>query len=154
MPLTHTHAADMVAHLATLDPDATTASTVTTEWVDVGDFHTIMATVMVGTLGASATVDAKLEQATSAAGAGAKDITGAEITQITQAGTDQSDTEAIISLQADALDVDNAFRYVRLSVTVGTATSDVAGYIVGVGSRVGPASDANASTVGEVVRVG
>ena len=149
---THVHASDNVAHLATIDPDATTASTVTSEWVDASEFHTLMAVVLAGTLGSSATVNAKLEQATSAAGAGAKDISGAAITELTQAGTD-SDTESIISLQTDALDVDGGFRYVRLSVTVAVATSDIAGYIIGVSPRVGPASDWNASSVNEVVRV-
>lgn len=151
--LTHVHAADNVAVVATIDPDVTTASTVTSDWVDASDWHTILAVVMAGTLGTNATVDAKLEQATSAAGAGAKDISGSGITQMTQAGTDQSDTQAVISLQTDALDVDNGFQYVRLSITVGTATSDAGGIVLGVAPRVGPASDNDLASVGEIVRV-
>ena len=151
--LTHVHAADNVAVVATIDPDVTTASTVTSDWVDMSDFHTILAVVLAGTLGTNATVDAKLEQATSAAGAGAKDISGTDITQLTQAGTDQSDTQAVISLQSDALDVDNGFQFVRLSITVGTATSDAGGIILGVAPRVGPATDNDLASVGEVLRV-
>lgn len=152
MPLVHVHAADSVAVVASIDPDAYGASTVTSGWVDVSDFHSIMAVVQAGTLGSSATLDAKLEQATSAAGAGAKDVAGAAITQLTQAGTD-SDKQAVISLQTDAIDVDGGFRFIRLSITVGTATSDAGGVVLGVPARVGPASDLNAATVDEVVRV-
>jgi len=151
--LTHVHAADNVAVAATIDPDVTAASTVTSDWVDMSDYHTILAVVMAGTLGTNATVDAKLEQATSAAGAGAKDISGTDITQLTQAGTDQSDSQAVISLQSDALDVANSFQFVRLSITIGTATSDAGGIILGVAPRVGPASDNDLASVAEVVRV-
>jgi hypothetical protein len=151
--LTHVHAADNVAVLDVIDPDATTASTVTTGWVDASDFHTLMAVVMAGTLGTSATIDAKLEQANTSTGGAAKDVSGSDITQMTQASTDQSDTQAVISMQCDALDVDNDFQWVRLSITVGTATSDVGGILLGVAPRVGPADDNDGSTVGEVVRV-
>lgn len=151
--LTHVHAADNVAVVATIDPDVTTASTVVSDYVDASKFHTLLAVIMAGTLGSSATLDAKLVQATSSAGAGAKDITGAAITQLTQAGTDASDTQAVISLQTDALDVANDFQFVAISLTVGTATSDAGAIMLGVAPRVGPASDNDLASVGEVVRV-
>lgn len=151
--LTHVHAADNVALIATIDPDAYSADTYTSDWVDASDFHTLLAVVAAGTLGTNATIDAKLEQADTAAGGNAKDVSGSDITQMTQAGTDQSDTQAVISVQNDALDVDNGFRWVRLSITVGTATSDAAGFILGTAPRVGPADDNDLASVGEVVRV-
>lgn len=150
--LTHVHAADNAAILATIDPDAYGASTEVSDWVDASKFHQILAIVMAGTLGSSATLDAKLRQATSAAGAGAKDITGAAITQLTQAGTD-SDKQAIMSLNTDALDVANGFQYVALSMTIGTATSDAGGLIIGLAPRVGPASDNDLASVDEIVRI-
>lgn len=140
---------ERAALLAAIDPDVTTASTVNSGWVDASKFHTLMAVVMAGTLGTSATVDAKLEQATSAAGAGAKDISGAAITQLTEAGTD-SDKQALINLRTDELDVDGGFSFVRLSITVGTATSDAAGLLWGFDPRFGPASDFDAATVAEI----
>lgn len=150
--LTHVHAADNAAVLAVIDPDAYGASTEVSDWVDASQFHQILAIVMAGTLGSSATLDAKLRQATSAAGAGAKDITGAAITQLTQAGTD-ADKQAIMSLDVDALDIAGGFRYVALSMTIGTATSDAAGLIIGLAPRVGPASDNDLASVDEIVRV-
>jgi hypothetical protein len=130
-----------------IDPDAYSASTVTSGWIDMGMFEAIMATVMVGTMGTSATVDAKLEQATDAAGTGAKDVTGKAITQLTQAGTD-SDKQAIIECRSDELDVNNSFTHVRLSVTIGTAACDAGAIVHGVAARY---QQDNAATVDEIV---
>lgn len=131
-----------------IDPDAYGASTVTSGWVSMVTFGAIQAIVMAGTLGSSATLDAKLEQASDGSGTGAKDITGKAITQLTQAGTD-SDKQAIINCRADELDVDNGFTHVRLSMTVGTATSDAGGLVLGHFARYAPAADIAA--VDEVV---
>ncbi len=143
---------ELVALVATIDPDATAASTVTSDWADAGDFEAMMAVVYAGTLGTSATVDAKIEQATDSSGTGAKDLASSDITQLTQAGTD-SDKQAIIQFRAEDLDVANDFRFCRLSITVGTATSDVGGSVYGVCPRYAPASDLDLSTVDEIVTV-
>lgn len=141
---------ELAAVVGVIDPDALAASTVTTGWVSMRDFGAVLAIVMAGTLGASATLDAKLEQATSSGGAGAKDIDGKDITQLTQAGTD-SDKQVLINCRAEELDVDNGFSYVRLSMTVATATSDCGGLLLGMFPARGPASDFDAATVDEIV---
>lgn len=131
-----------------IDPDAYAASTVTSGWVSLVTYEAIQAIVMAGTLGSSATLDAKLEQASDSGGTGAKDITGKAITQLTQAGTD-SDKQAIINCRSDELDVANGFTHVRLSMTIGTATSDAGGIVLGHYARYQPATDL--SSVDEVV---
>lgn len=131
-----------------IDPDANAAATYTTAWVHMGTFEAIQAIVMAGTLGSSATLDAKLEQAADSSGTGAKDISGKAITQLTQAGTD-SDKQAIINCRSDELDVANGFDYVRLSMTVGTATSDSGAVVLGHHARYQPATDL--TSVDEVV---
>lgn len=141
---------ELAAVVGVIDPDALGASTVTTGWVNMRNFGAVMAIVMAGTLGTSATLDAKLEQATSSGGAGAKDIDGKDITQLTQAGTD-SDKQVVINCRAEELDVDNGFAYVRLSMTVATATSDCGGLLLGLFPARGPASDFDAATVDEIV---
>jgi hypothetical protein len=141
---------DRVAVVGNIDPDVYTAGTYTTGWVDMAKFGAIMAIVQAGTLGSSATLDAKIQQATSAAGAGAKDITGKAITQLTQAGTD-SDKQAIINLFADELDINNGFTHVQLSITVGTATSDAGAIVLGLDPRKDVASASDATTVDEIV---
>jgi len=141
---------ESVAVLGVIDPDATAASTVTTDWGDMSKFETCMAIVMAGTLGSSATLDAKLEQASDSSGTGAKDITGKSITQLTQAGTD-ADKQAIINVRAEELDIDNSFNHVRLSVTVAVATSDAGGILLGLNPRHAPASDNDLASVDEIV---
>ena len=143
---------DTTAVVGAIDPDANAAATYETGWIDMADFAWVMAIIMAGTLGSSATLDAKLEQAQDGSGTGAKDVDGSDITQLTQAGTD-SDKQAIIQCCAEDLDLENDFTHVRLSMTVGTANSDSAALLLGVTPRYGPASDNDAATVDEIVTV-
>ncbi len=140
---------EVVALVGTVDPDVTVASTVTTDAVDMALFDQAIGIVLAGTLGASATLDAKLEQATTSGGS-YKDITGKAITQLTQAGTD-SDKQALINVRADELDIAGGYQWVRLSCTVAVATSDLGAVLLGLGARYGPASDDDLSTVDEIV---
>jgi hypothetical protein len=133
-----------------IDPDANAAGTYTTGWVAMRDWQSLMAVIMAGDLGASATLDAKLEQATTSGGASAKDVTGKAITQLTQAGTD-SNKQVLINLRPEELDVEGGFDYVRLSMTVAVATSDSGAVLLGVYPTRGPASDVDAATVDEIV---
>lgn len=144
-------ASESQAIVATIDPDANAAGALTSDWVDMGDWERIQALILTGTLGSSATVDAKLQQATDSSGTGAKDITGKAITQMTQAGTDQSDDQAVINCTSAELDIAGGFNHVALVLTTGTATSDSAGVVLGMGARQGPASDQQLASVGEVI---
>jgi hypothetical protein len=143
-------ASDRAAVVGVIDPDANTAGTLTTGWVSMADWGRVMAIVFAGDLGASATLDAKLEQATSSGGAGAKDITGKAITQLTQAGTD-SNKQAIINCHREELDLANGYTHVRLSHTVATATSDSGAVLLGFDPRYNTAADNDATTVDEIV---
>ncbi|MEM1421824.1 MAG: hypothetical protein AAGF51_14570, partial [Pseudomonadota bacterium] len=89
---------------------------------------------------------AKIEQATSDTGTGAKDVDGKAVTAITE-----DDKQAIINLNVDELDIANDFSHVRLSITVGTAASDISGLLIGLDARYGPASDNDAASVVEIV---
>ena len=143
-------ASDRAAVVGVIDPDANTAGTLTTGWINMANWGRIMATVMAGDLGASATLDAKLEQAQDGAGTGAKDITGKAITQLTQAGTD-SNKQAIINCHREELDLANNFTHVRLSHTVAVATSDSGAIVQGFDPRYNTAADNDAATVDEIV---
>ncbi|HWB15969.1 MAG TPA: hypothetical protein VG538_06130 [Vicinamibacterales bacterium] len=127
-----------------IDPDANTAATYTTGWVSLADFGAVMAIVFAGDLGSSATIDAKIEQAKDASATGSKDLTGKAITTLTD-----SNVQAIINVRGEDLDVANGYTHVRLSMTVGTATSDSGAAIFGVDARYAPADAAD--TVSEVV---
>lgn len=138
------------AVVGVIDPDANTTAAYNSAWVNMANFEAIQAIVMAGTLGASATLDAKLQQATDGSGTGVKDITGKAITQLTQAGTD-SDKQAVINLRAEELDVAGLFTHARLVMTVGTATSDAAAIVLGHHQHYGNASDHDLASADEIV---
>lgn len=144
-------ASESAAVVGTIDPDAQTASAVLSDYIAAKDFANFQAIVLVGTLGSSATVDAKLRQATDGSGTGVKDITNKAITQLTEASPDDSDKQAVINLKPEELDVANGFTHFNLVLTVGTATSDVGAVILGQDPRYGPASDNDLASVAEIV---
>lgn len=87
-------------------------------WRDAGNSDWITAFVQVGAT--DITFDAKIEQATDSSGTGAKDVTGAAITQLT--GTDDNKYVSI-DLEPAKLDIANNFNYVRLTLTAGDGTA-------------------------------
>ena len=141
---------DLITLLDTIDPVSQAAGTVTTAWLSAADFPVYMARLGVGALGSSATVDAKIQQATDSSGTGAKDLSGSAITQLTKAGSDDN-KQVLINFRADRLDINNSFKYFRLSATVATAACLIAAEVYGLGAYNFPGS--HVSSVDEVVTV-
>jgi len=133
-----------------IDPDAYAASTQTTGWIHAAKFGAFLAIIMAGDMGASATIDAKIEQASDSSGTGAKDVSGLAITQLTKAGTDDN-KQALINIQHADLDINNGFDYFRVSMTVATAACDAGAIVLGFDPRKGAATANDLSTVDEVV---
>ncbi|BBF93372.1 hypothetical protein [Blastochloris tepida] len=144
-----TSPADRVAILGAINPASQAAGTVSTGWFPAKLWGSFLAIVQAGALGANATVDAKLEQAKDAAGASAKDIAGKSITQLTKTDADDN-KQAEINLRQAELDIANGFTHVRLSITVATAACLVAGLVIGLDPRFGPASDYDAASVDSI----
>lgn len=142
-------ATEQVAVLGVVAPSSQAAGTLTTGWMPAANFNKFLALIQTGTLGASATVDAKVQQATDASGTGAKDVTGKAITELVAATGNNVEVE--INLDAQDLDVTNGFDYVQLSVTVGTAASETSAAFLGFNPRFAPASDFNAASVKQIV---
>jgi len=132
-----------------IDPVSQAAGTVSSGWVSMATAERLLAVIQTGTLGTSATVDAKLQQATDASGTGAKDIAGKAITQIVKASGDAKQAE--INLRAEELDTNGGFAYVRLSLTVGAAASLVSAVILLGDTKNGPASVINHADVVQIV---
>ena len=143
-------ASDRAAVVGALNPGSIAAGTTPTGWVAAADWGRFLGVIQSGTLGASATIDAKLQQAQDSAGTGAKDITGKAITQMTTGATD-SNKQSEINLHRDELDLANNFTHVRLSVTVGVAASGMSAVLLGFDPRYNAASDNDAATVKEVI---
>lgn len=140
---------ERIAVLATIDPVSQAPGAVATGWVPAAQFHSLAAMIQTGVLGASATVDAKLQQATDSTGTGVKDIPGKSLTQILKASGDNK--QAFIELQGTDLDGNNGYGFVRLSVTVGAAASLIAAQLLGTNPRYVPASGSNQAGVVQIV---
>lgn len=137
-----------VAVLAAIPPASLTADTsAVSAYVKADQFANYLAVLQTGVLGASGTLDAKIVQATSAAGAGVKDVAGKSITQIVKASGDNK--QALINLRPDELDIQNNYTFFALSVTAGTAAALGAGVILGLDARFQP--PANASSMVQAV---
>jgi hypothetical protein len=140
---------EAVAILDGIAPISQGAGTVTSGYVSIANFHRLAAVIQTGVLGASATLDGKLQQAQDSGGTGVKDISGKALTQIVKASGDGK--QAIIEVADAELDTANGFSYVRLSLTVGTAASLVAATLLGFNARFMPAAALDNATVVQLV---
>jgi hypothetical protein len=138
-----------VALAGVIPPQQAGVGTITSGWVDMRGFFAALAAVNVGVIGAAGTVDAKIEQATDANGTNAKPVTGLAITQLVKAGGDNR--QSLINLRQEDMDKNNAFRFVRLSVTIGGAPTFVAAQLVGFDARYGTGTANQSTTVAETV---
>lgn len=111
-----------------------TTQTAPATYIDVANFERFVFLISAGALGTGATVDAQVVQATTAAGAGSKNITGAAITQLTATDDDKFVT---IEVLREKLDIANDFRYVSLTVTVAN-TADLEVIFLGLNPRHTP----------------
>lgn len=145
----NTKLSEQVAFMATVDPQSVAPGTVVTAYVPMANVFQLSALIQTGVLGASATVDAKLMQATDSSGTNAKAITGKAIAQIVKASGDNK--QAILEVRAEDLDVSNGFGFVALSVTVGTAASQLSASLIGASTRYLPASQFNQAAVVQIV---
>lgn len=132
-----------------IPPQQAGVGTITSGWVDMRSFYSALAAISVGVIGAGGTVDAKIEQATDAAGTGAKPVTGLAITQLAKAGGDNRQSQ--INLRQEDMDKNGGFRFARLSVTIGTAATFVSGALIGFNARYGSGTANQSTTVAETV---
>lgn len=132
-----------------IPPQQAAPGTVTTGFVDMRNFFAVLAMLNAGAIGAGGTIDAKIEQATDANGAGVKPVTGLAITQLAKAGGDNR--QAAINLRQEDMDKNNGFRFARLSVTVGGAATFLSAMLVAFDARYGTGTANQSTTVAETV---
>jgi hypothetical protein len=137
---------DRVAVAAVINPGALTAGAKNSGWIDMALYTRLMAVITTGTLGASATLDAKWQQADDSSGTNAVD-SGAALTQIVKASGDSK--QAVMNFVPSVSYTSK--RFVRLVMTVGTATSDASAVVLGFDARHNPASANDLSTVAQIV---
>lgn len=141
--------AEDVVVLATIDPDAYGTGDQTTDTIDMRYWREVLFIVMAGTLGSSATLDFVVAGSASSDMSSSATITGKSITQLTEAGTD-SDKQALVRVTAEEVFA-QGYRYIRGTMTVGTATSDAGAVVVGWHARYNPGNQFDLASVDEVV---
>jgi len=147
----NTKPSEVCAIAATIDPDAYSAATTVSDYVNMADFESVMIIILVGTMATNATLNAVVKQATSGAGAGAKNLTSSKaITELTEAGSD-SDKQVIITVRAEELDLANDFTHIAISVTGAVAASDYGAVILGFNPRRAPTDGEDLASVAEIV---
>ena len=137
---------ERIAVAAVIAPGALTAGAKNSDWIDLAHYTRLMAVVTTGTMGASATLDAKWQQADDSSGTNAVDV-GTALTQIVKASGDNK--QAVMNF-VPSVDYTEK-RYARLVMTVGVATSDASAVVLGFDARHLPASDNDLSTVVQIV---
>jgi hypothetical protein len=142
---------EALAVLGAINPSPQAAGSLTTGWISLANAERILGVIQIGTFGASATVDANIQQATDTNGTGAKAITGKAIATMSSAEAGGNNVQATIDLRADELDTANGFCTVNLTITVGVAATETAGLLLAGGTRFAPASQFNAASVNQQV---
>lgn len=116
-----------------------TSGATNSSWVDVSNCSRFAAIIITGLIAAGGTMNAKLTQATSSGGAGAKDITGKAIAALADTADNQN---FIIDVRADELDVNGGFKFVRIELTGAVAASLIAAILLGAPAQL-PATQTN-----------
>lgn len=144
-----TRLSEDLALISTLDPVSQSAATVTGDSIDMKIYRRVLFILMVGALGTNATVDMDIKGDTASGGSYTTTITGKSITQLTKAGSDDN-KQVIVEVTAEEVAA-QGYRYIRPSVTVGTAACLIALVALGGNNRYVPASDYDLASVDEIV---
>jgi hypothetical protein len=136
-----------LAVAAKVNPASYSPGTQDSDAVDLAAFRRVMFVLEVGTIGASGTIDFKLQQSDTSGGA-YTDIAGKSITQLTQAGGG-SGKQAIVEIRADELA--DGKRFVRGRVTIGTAATPLSVVALAGRPRFAPVADQDLASVAEII---
>lgn len=109
---------EKLAVVSKLNPISQSAATVTSDYVDMAKIKKVIFILQTGVMGASATVDMAIKGDTASGGSYTTTITGKSITQLVKASNDNN--IAIVEVSAAEVAA-QGYRYIRASVTVGTA---------------------------------
>ncbi len=108
----HPRLSQALAIVDCIDPDAYTTGTQGGDVIDMSKHARVMFIVMAGDLGSSAKIDFKVNGSAAAAMTAPALITGKQITQLTQAGTD-SNKQAIVEVTAEEVAAQGRGRLAR-----------------------------------------
>lgn len=139
---------EKLAVVAKLDPKSQSAATVTSDSIDMAKIKKVLFIIQTGVLGASATVDMAIKGDTTSGGSYTTTITGKSITQLVKASNDNN----IAGIEVSAAEVAaQGLRYIRASVTVGTAASLISLVALGGNLLYSSANENDLAAVVEIV---
>jgi len=139
---------EQLAVVAKLDPKSQSAATVTSDYVDMAKIKKVIFILQTGVMGTSATVDMAIKGDTASGGSYTTTITDKSITQLVKASNDNN--IAVVEVSAAEVAA-QGYRYIRASVTVGTATSLVSLVALGGNLAYSSASENDLAAVVEIV---
>lgn len=117
--------------ITVIKPQLLTGATAVSGWLAMTDAVRLFTLINIGATDVK--VDAKLQQATTSTGTGAKDIDGAALTQFAE---DEGEQYASIDLEAAALDINHGFAFVQLSITADPGPEPEEGQPAWTGAQV------------------
>jgi hypothetical protein len=126
-------------------PPVSTISTKKSGAVDMTRFRKALFLVGVGAFGASATVDAKIQESVDTTDGNFTDVTGGAVTQLVAAGGDNR----IVILEIGAGSLSAGKKFTRVVVTVGTAATLVTAFALGADAAQKPGSQNNDTSVAQ-----
>lgn len=132
-----------LAFIGQYNPASVAASTVLTASIDMAKYRRLLFIIQCGVLGASATIDAKVQQAATSGGSYTDLSPTKAITQLVKASNDNS----VVLIDLAAEELTQGQRFVKLSVTVGTAASIFGVVVLGSDGRYHPQGDNLAAVV-------
>ena len=141
---------EQVAVVGQIVPAAKTAVTgysILSDYVALSKFYQYLIILQAGAIAASGTIDAKVRVFTAASTAGAADVTGLVVTQLT--ATDDNKL-VLINIQAAELLAAGKTHF-NLAVKNGVTTNGLSAVILGLHPHYGPASDHDLAAVDEIV---
>lgn len=138
-----TKAGERLAVVGVISPASYSTGETLTAAIDMSKFHRIVVIVQTGVLGSSATLDVKATNSATSGGS-YTDITGRALTQIVKASGDNK--QAVLEVQANQC----THRYVKISATVGTASSIYGLVVLAEGLQYSDAADNDLSSVAEI----
>lgn len=144
-------AENRIAIVGTVDPGALTATTHTTDIIDMQKHLEVGFIILLGTLGSSATVDFTVSASANSNMSSSAVLTSRTITQLTQAGTDSNKQVIVWVRGIEIATINPQYRYIQGTLTVGTATSGAGVVVISTGQRSGASVDHNLASVDQVV---
>lgn len=148
MPSSYTEKlSQQLAVIGQYNPASIAASTVLTASIDMAKYRRVLFIVQCGVLGASATVDFTVTQSATSAGSYIALSPAKSITQLVKASNDNS----VALLEVAAEELTQGQRFIKGSITVGTAASILGVIVLAGDGRYHPQSDNLAAVVQTVL---